>query len=295
MAEKRPIIVIKKITVAAAGAHGGSWKVAFADFMTAMMAFFLVMWLLAQSSEAKKNVADYFSTPSVIEYNFSAYGVELTLEKLFLDLMNEPLKVLEDFMKPMDYTPNVMALGSKNIVMAMVADDMGDFANNVEVNPDAIVFELPEKYLFRGDTAEPSSTFTSVMERVKGLTAGLEDSIVYIDSVYYGTGTPAQHVTQARLDLITKRVQATLEHETVDVFGRTNVEKPARDGEGRPLQGLVRFRIKQKQAKADGTKQRPLSEVFGSKKDDEDVYQSFVKQVTEGKRVLPPKPRSHQE
>lgn len=40
MAEKEPIIVIKKITNVEAGGHGGSWKVAFADFMTAMMAFF---------------------------------------------------------------------------------------------------------------------------------------------------------------------------------------------------------------------------------------------------------------
>ncbi|NUN04377.1 MAG: chemotaxis protein MotB, partial [Bdellovibrio sp.] len=53
MAEKKPTIVIKKITVVAGGGHGGSWKVALADFMTALMAFFLVMWLLGQSEETK--------------------------------------------------------------------------------------------------------------------------------------------------------------------------------------------------------------------------------------------------
>jgi flagellar motor protein MotB len=42
---------------------GGAWKVAYADFVTAMMAFFLVMWLCAQNSEVKKSVADYFSDP----------------------------------------------------------------------------------------------------------------------------------------------------------------------------------------------------------------------------------------
>ena len=97
MAEKEPMIVIKKVTVNEAGHHGGAWKVAFADFMTALMAFFLVMWLVSQSEEVKKNVADYFSTPSIIEYNFSNYGVELTLEKLFLDLVNEPLKFFQTF------------------------------------------------------------------------------------------------------------------------------------------------------------------------------------------------------
>jgi len=91
VAEKEPVIVIKKITIKKGGHHGGAWKVAFADFMTAMMAFFLVMWLVSQSEDVKKNVADYFSTPSIVEYNFSNYGVELTLETLFFDIVNEPL------------------------------------------------------------------------------------------------------------------------------------------------------------------------------------------------------------
>ena len=42
---------------------GGAWKVAYADFVTAMMAFFLVMWLCAQNSEVKRSVADWFSDP----------------------------------------------------------------------------------------------------------------------------------------------------------------------------------------------------------------------------------------
>src|SRR3954469_3635172 len=103
MAEKKQTIVIKKVTIKKTGAHGGAWKVAFADFMTALMTFFLVMWLIASTSEStRKNVADYFSSPSVIEYNFMNYGVELTLEKLFLDLINEPLKTLSTMMDPID-------------------------------------------------------------------------------------------------------------------------------------------------------------------------------------------------
>ena len=61
MAKEKQMIVIKKIIVAGAGHHGGSWKVALADFMTAMMAFFLVMWLLGQSEETKKAISDYLS------------------------------------------------------------------------------------------------------------------------------------------------------------------------------------------------------------------------------------------
>jgi len=44
--------------------HGGSWKIAFADFVTAMMAFFLLMWLIASLNKAQKNaIADYFKQP----------------------------------------------------------------------------------------------------------------------------------------------------------------------------------------------------------------------------------------
>jgi chemotaxis protein MotB len=72
--EVRPIIV-KKITVEAHGGHhGGAWKIAYADFVTAMMAFFLLMWLLGMTDEEKrKGLADYF-TPTLIEYKQSSAG-----------------------------------------------------------------------------------------------------------------------------------------------------------------------------------------------------------------------------
>jgi chemotaxis protein MotB len=57
-----PVIIKRKKIVQASGHHGGAWKVAYADFVTAMMAFFLLMWLLGATSEKqRKGVADYFS------------------------------------------------------------------------------------------------------------------------------------------------------------------------------------------------------------------------------------------
>lgn len=65
MAEKKgTTIVIKKVQGGHAGAHGGAWKVAFADFMTAMMMFFLVMWLLGSDEEIKASIATYFNSPT---------------------------------------------------------------------------------------------------------------------------------------------------------------------------------------------------------------------------------------
>lgn len=62
----QPIIIRrKKIYKVAAGHHGGAWKVAYADFVTAMMAFFLMMWLLGSTSEdQRKGIAEYFN-PSI--------------------------------------------------------------------------------------------------------------------------------------------------------------------------------------------------------------------------------------
>ena len=73
----RPIIV-KKITVQAAGHHGGAWKVAYADFVTAMMAFFLLLWLLGATDEAqRKGIADYFSPTLVDKKTKTAGGTGL--------------------------------------------------------------------------------------------------------------------------------------------------------------------------------------------------------------------------
>ncbi len=64
-ASKRPIIV-KKRKIIAGGHHGGAWKVAYADFVTAMMAFFMVMWLVASvNKEQKAALFDYFKNPSM--------------------------------------------------------------------------------------------------------------------------------------------------------------------------------------------------------------------------------------
>ena len=57
-------IVIKRIKKVAGGHHGGAWKIAYADFVTAMMAFFLLMWLLGSTSKGDlKGIADYFNSP----------------------------------------------------------------------------------------------------------------------------------------------------------------------------------------------------------------------------------------
>jgi chemotaxis protein MotB len=63
----QPVIIVKKGGHGKHGHHGGAWKVAYADFVTAMMAFFLVMWIVGQSNPMKAGVAGYFRDPGVFE------------------------------------------------------------------------------------------------------------------------------------------------------------------------------------------------------------------------------------
>ena len=63
-AKKLQPIIVKKVKKGGHAAHGGAWKIAYADFVTAMMAFFLLMWLLGSTSEGdKKGISDYFGNP----------------------------------------------------------------------------------------------------------------------------------------------------------------------------------------------------------------------------------------
>lgn len=69
-----PPIIVKKVTVIEGGHHGGAWKVAYADFVTAMMAFFLLLWLLGATTEdQRKGLADYF-TPTLVKIQDSGAG-----------------------------------------------------------------------------------------------------------------------------------------------------------------------------------------------------------------------------
>ncbi|UOF01007.1 flagellar motor protein MotB [Bdellovibrio reynosensis] len=291
MANKGQTIVIKKITVAGGGGHGGSWKVALADFMTALMAFFLVMWLLGQSEETKKAVSDYFSTPSIIEYNFQNFGAELTLEKLFLDILNEPLKAFQSFMEPIDKTPNLLDSGSTKVVAAYLADQMSDVAKNVVVTPEGYDFDIPDYMLFERGTSTPNENFVGVMDKIKGVTVGLKDADIkitsglFIQAVPDGSVMSANKVASERFDMIRNKVLASLENNTVTVVGGINVKEKRGEVDPAKLVGFIRVKIMQKEITSDGRKPRKLDTLFGPSKVDMSVYDNFVHQISNRKKA----------
>jgi len=75
-ASDRPIIIKKVKKVSGGGHHGGAWKVAYADFVTAMMAFFLLMWLINTTDpEQKRGIAEYFAPASVSSTTSGSGGI----------------------------------------------------------------------------------------------------------------------------------------------------------------------------------------------------------------------------
>ena len=96
----RPIIVIKK-KGGHAGHHGGAWKVAYADFVTAMMSLFIVLWLMGSSTKVKKAVAGYFNDPKgtgqLLGTTMSGTGE--TIEKASTDQLEQLKEKLEKEIK----------------------------------------------------------------------------------------------------------------------------------------------------------------------------------------------------
>jgi chemotaxis protein MotB len=68
----KKVVIVKKVIKGGGGHHGGSWKVAYADFVTAMMAFFMVMWILGMDDQTKKAIEGYFSSPVGYKKGYSS-------------------------------------------------------------------------------------------------------------------------------------------------------------------------------------------------------------------------------
>ncbi len=84
--DSKSITIIRREEVVEAGHHGGAWKVAYADFVTAMMAFFLLMWLLNATTEAqRRGLADYFSPSASVSVQRSGTGRPLGGQSPFED------------------------------------------------------------------------------------------------------------------------------------------------------------------------------------------------------------------
>ena len=145
-----PIIVIKK-KGGHGGHHGGAWKVAYADFVTAMMAFFIVMWLLSASNEVQKAVAGYFRDPKGVGKqtgsSMGGNGESLTITKsnmsLLKNTLEQAIRKAPELNKLKDYVQ--MTVTDEGLRIELLETDKGMFFENGQPTPTPAGTELLAK------------------------------------------------------------------------------------------------------------------------------------------------------
>jgi chemotaxis protein MotB len=175
-------------------------------------------------------------------------------------------------------------MGSAKVVAAFMADKMTDSAKNVTVSQDGFEFDIPDNLIFERGSSKPKGEFINVMQKLTGVTLGLEDSEIKLTSALFvqlvpeQTQSAAEKVAQERLDLVKNKIAATFEHSTNSIKGAINVKDKKGDVSINRLIGFIRVSIKQKESTDSSKKYRPLSNVFGGKDSTKNVYENFASQ-----------------
>lgn len=197
MDDVRPIIIKKKKVVAGHGHHGGAWKVAYADFVTAMMAFFLLMWLLnATTEEQRKGIADYFN-PNIPIAAVSGGGADaLAGDSIFTDdkMAQKGIGATQDNTD----TPSQRKLEDKAAALSVaIAQDDAQLSEhvNVKMSPEGLVIELVDRDdapLFAFGSASPSDTLTGLAAIVTDVFSDVDNDIKIVghtDSFSFARGS----------------------------------------------------------------------------------------------------------
>lgn len=132
MEKTRPIIILKK-KAAHGGHHGGAWKVAYADFVTAMMSLFIVLWLLSTSKQVQEAVGGYFRDPSGTATKMGSAmagaGENFTLTKdnmpKLKDQLQEKIRQMNDFEKLKSHVE--MTVTSEGLRIELMESASGTF------------------------------------------------------------------------------------------------------------------------------------------------------------------------
>lgn len=171
----RPIIVIKKKVSGHGGHHGGAWKVAYADFVTAMMALFIVLWLMSADKEVQQSVSAYFNNPTgpgkLTGTAAAGAGNSLELPKEDMDKLRE--KIQQALMQ----VPNFRNL-KDHVEITVTADGL-----RIEL------LETEAGMFFESGRSVPTETGGELLTRLAGELGKLPNGILlegHTDSKPYG-------------------------------------------------------------------------------------------------------------
>ncbi|MBS1834993.1 MAG: OmpA family protein [Acidobacteria bacterium] len=158
-----PIIVVKK-KGGHGGHHGGAWKVAYADFVTAMMALFIVLWLMNTSQQVKDSIAGYFKDPAGtgqdVGSSQAGSGETLQLQQDNLELLKEKLQEI------MKETPELAELKDQ-VQMTVTGEGL-----RIEL------LETEKGYFFESGSAKPSSHGEAFLSKLAEEVGKMKNKIV---------------------------------------------------------------------------------------------------------------------
>jgi len=190
--DERVIVVVKK-KMRRGGHHGGSWKVAYADFVTAMMAFFLVMWIVGMESDVKDSVQGYFNNPVGFRQGYGGGASPLSSGSSPLE---GPRDRMPHFLREVEERRFETA---RREILEGLEDpiDRGDMGPAVEVAVTAqgLRIELREReggdtsFPFGSDAVRPAAV--RALRVVAGALESLPNPIVvegHTDAIQYGSG-----------------------------------------------------------------------------------------------------------
>lgn len=147
MATNRPIIIVKK-KGGHGGHHGGAWKVAYADFVTAMMALFIVLWLMNSSKQVQDAVGGYFKDPSgtskMVGTDQQGSGENFTLSKQDMAKLKEQLQKSVKQMSDFDKLKNQieMTVTAEGLRIELMESASGTFFESGSSKPNGDCKEL---------------------------------------------------------------------------------------------------------------------------------------------------------
>lgn len=261
-ANNQPIIIIKK-KGGHGGHHGGAWKVAYADFVTAMMALFIVLWLLNTSKQVQEAVGGYFRDPKghgkMVGTNLAGIGDSLQLKKeefsKIKDKLEIALKKSPEFKKLKDQIE--ITVTGEGLRIELLESEKGHFFNQgssqpTETGSDVIgllaaeLGRLNNKILIEGHTdSRPYSSdreysnWELSTDRANMSRRLMQEHGVKPDQIKQVRGFADQHLRnpQDPLDPSNRRVSILIQYEDAKTKSADEVEKLGKGPGGKPAEG----------------------------------------------------------
>lgn len=204
MADEKAPIIIKRINKGHAGAHGGAWKVAFADFMTAMMAFFLVMWLMGADEETKAAIANYFTTATIFKGGSDSLGKIGNAPNASNSILSGGEGQFDEKEIAEPARPRPVFLQEHKVLSKLVTELFDGNAFSEDFSAEYLKFAIPGNIIFQFGSTEISYEGKKYLAKLADVFKNYEGSVSIVGHTEKGEG----ETEQANWELAFKRAMA---------------------------------------------------------------------------------------